>query len=272
LFLLDEARQPIVVAGVPPDYFSETGQRWGNPLYNWKQMERDGFRWWMRRFASMQRLVDIVRIDHFRGFEACWSIPVTCPTAIEGEWVKSPGRELFTEFNRQFRNYPILAEDLGLITPEVEQLRQDFEFPGMRVLQFGFSPYEPNTNQFLPHHYEHHTVAYTGTHDNDTTRGWFESESDETRQAVLNYLGYTTGDIAWDLMRLTSASVAQYAIFPMQDLLSLGSRARMNTPSTFGGNWSWRLEPGQLAPRIAERLADMTSLYGRCNTPIPAYV
>ncbi len=263
LFLLDRVRRPIVVAGVPPDYFSETGQRWGNPLYDWDAMRQNHFDWWMRRFASMRRMVDIVRIDHFRGFEACWHIPASSPTAVEGQWVASPGRELFEEFNLRFENYPILAEDLGLITPEVDLLRTDFEFPGMRVLQFAFDPFEPNTNQFLPHHYEPRTVVYTGTHDNDTTRGWYDSQSAETQAAVVKYLGCTSGDIAWDLIRLATSSVAQFAIFPMQDLLSLGSESRMNMPSTIGGNWSWRLEPGQLTSETARRMAELTTLYGR---------
>ncbi len=263
LFLLDENRQPIVVAGVPPDYFSATGQRWGNPLYDWDRMQHDGFDWWMRRFESMHRLVDIVRIDHFRGFEACWNIPAACETAIEGEWVKAPGRELFQAFRNRFSDYPILAEDLGLITAEVDELRKDLGFPGMRVLQFAFDPFEPESNQFLPHHYEPETVVYTGTHDNDTTRGWFESQSELTQDTVLKYLGRDRGDVTWEMIRLALASVAKFAIIPMQDLLSLGTTARMNTPSTIGGNWSWRLEPGQLTPEVAQRMAGLTLLFGR---------
>ncbi len=263
LFLLDEERQPLVVAGVPPDYFSETGQRWGNPLYNWDAMKQDGFAWWMRRFESMRRLVDIVRIDHFRGFQACWNIPASCETAIQGEWVKAPGSELFQEFQRRFSDYPILAEDLGLITPEVDALRKEFAFPGMRVLQFAFDPFEPDTNQFLPHHYEPETVAYTGTHDNDTTRGWFESQNEVTQAAVKKYLGCVSDDIAWQMIRLALSSVAKFAIIPMQDLLSLDSSARMNTPSTIGSNWSWRLQPGELTPQVAARMAELTILFGR---------
>ena len=263
LFQLDELRRPTVVAGVPPDYFSATGQRWGNPLYDWERMQADNFEWWMRRFESMRRLVDVVRIDHFRGFEAYWSIPVSCPTAVEGEWIKAPGNELFEEFNRRFADYPILAEDLGLITPEVDALRTDFGFPGMRVLQFAFAPFEPETNHFLPHHYEARTVVYTGTHDNDTSLGWFESQTPETQQVVREYAGGCTDNVAWALIRLAHSSVANLAIIPMQDVLSLGTEHRMNTPSTIGGNWSWRMEEHHIDEDVTQRLEHMTTLYGR---------
>ncbi len=262
-FELDEECQAALVAGVPPDYFSETGQRWGNPVYAWEQMRFDRFSWWVRRFEGTQTLVDIIRVDHFRGFEACWSIPAEEPTAINGTWVKAPGDELFGEIKRQLGDLPIVAEDLGLITPAVDQLRRDHDFPGMKVLQFAFDSIEDGSRTFLPHNHEKTSVVYTGTHDNDTTKGWFEKCSPTTKAIIEDYFGRTVDDPAWDFLRMAMASVANTAIFPMQDVLSLGSEARMNAPSTSSGNWSWRLPPDYASGGNAERLAKLVDLYQR---------
>jgi len=266
LFHLDERGRPNVVAGVPPDYFSATGQRWGNPLYNWEVMRSEGFSWWTRRVKSMLGLVDIVRVDHFRGFEAYWEVPAANKTAEKGRWVKAPGRELFTVLERELGELPVMAEDLGVITPEVVALRDHFGFPGMKVLQFAFEPSGSGlnaTNPFLPHNFTPNSVVYTGTHDNDTTRGWYRTRSDQERDLVRRYLARDDGDVVWDLIRLAYASVAHYAIIPMQDLLVLESNARMNRPSTLGGNWAWRYSPEDIGSWTAGRLREMTELYGR---------
>lgn len=265
-FKLDKEGQPIVVAGVPPDYFSATGQLWGNPLYNWEAMKKDKFKWWIHRIKGCLKLVDIIRIDHFRGFEAYWEIPFGEATAINGKWVKAPGMELFAEIQKQLGTLPILAEDLGVITPEVEDMRDHYEFPGMKILQFAFDSGEAGSsmdNPFLPHNYPQHCVVYTGSHDNDTSRGWFESATAGDQALARKYLNYYEEDIAWGFIRACEASTARICVIPAQDLLNLSSAARMNTPSTLGGNWEWRLLPGQLSGNLAARLRDLTQLFGR---------
>jgi 4-alpha-glucanotransferase len=264
LFLLDADRRPKVVAGVPPDYFSATGQLWGNPLYDWDAMRETRFAWWVARFRALMGQVDLVRLDHFRGFEAYWEIPAGQPNAIAGRWVKAPGRELLTTVRAELGHLPIIAEDLGLITPEVEALRIDFGLPGMRVLHFAFG--EDSRNPFLPHNYDRNTVVYTGTHDNDTTWGWYQSASEKQKDHVRRYLARDGSDIAWDLIRLVWSSVGDYAITPLQDVLGLGSEARMNFPGRPQGNWAWRFQPQQLSPWLLDRLADLTRLYGRDDT------
>lgn len=262
VFCLDDQGREIVIAGVPPDYFSKTGQRWGNPLYEWDAMAARGFSWWIRRFKSLFRLVDIIRIDHFRGFEACWAIPAEEETAVKGEWVKVPGDDLFETVRDELGRLPFLAEDLGLITPEVEALRKRFGFPGMKVLQFGFNDTSAD-NPHLPHNHARNSVIYTGTHDNDTTAGWFDGLDEEQRSAMETYLHFAVREPAWDLIRVAMASVARAAIIPMQDVLGLGNEARMNTPGNPSGNWAWRLRPDYDEGPCAGRLASLTELYGR---------
>jgi 4-alpha-glucanotransferase len=272
LFKLNAQGRPTHVAGVPPDYFSATGQLWGNPLYRWQRMAADGFRWWLDRMRHMLRLVDVVRLDHFRGFAACWTIPATAPTAATGRWVKTPGRKLFTVMKRAFGVLPIIAEDLGVITPDVVALRDAFGFPGMRVLQFAFSG-DPN-NHDLPHNHVPNAVVYTGTHDNDTTVGWYASRPgvgstrdaeriEHERAFCRAYLNTTGVEIHWDFIRAAYASVAHTAIVPMQDVLGLGSEARMNLPASEHGNWSWRCRPDDFAASIAKRLRELAYMYGR---------
>lgn len=263
LFFLDANGMPTVVAGVPPDYFSATGQRWGNPLYRWEKMAATGYRWWVARMRQAFSLYDVLRLDHFRGFEAYWEVPASAPTAIEGRWAPGPGADLFKTLQAELGDLPIIAEDLGLITPEVDALRLAFDLPGMKVLQFAFG--DDATNPYLPHNYTANYVVYTGTHDNDTSVGWFTTLDANTRAAVLTYLGRDeqTVDIAWDLMRLGLASVANYAITPLQDVLRLGSEARMNTPGRLGGNWAWRCPAEALSEELARQLRQLTRAYGR---------
>lgn len=273
-FQLDKNGTPTVVAGVPPDYFSKTGQLWGNPLYNWERMLKDGFQWWIERVRATFKVVDIARVDHFRGFAACWEIPGGDKTAERGRWVEAPGRQLFTAIRKALGELPIIAEDLGVITPDVVALREEFAFPGMRILQFGFGSDTKNID--LPHNYQQNVVAYTGTHDNDTTVGWFHSIAGEgsTRTAAqikreqkfcLNYLNSDGKQIHWDFIRGVWASVANTAVVPLQDVLGLGTEARMNLPNSTSGNWSWRYKAGVLTDEIAERLRDLTALYGRAK-------
>jgi 4-alpha-glucanotransferase len=262
IFELKEDLTPIRVAGVPPDYFSATGQRWGNPIYKWDMLKSRGFDWWVDRMRRTHALYDIIRLDHFRGFEAYWAIPAEDETAIHGEWVKAPGAALFKALKEKLGDLPIIAEDLGMITREVDALREQFGFPGMRVLQFGFSD-RPSHN-YLPHRYVTNTVVYTGTHDNDTTLGWWEHGVNETeRQAVYIYLNPAPNDIVWTLIRAASGSVADVCIFPVQDVLVLGSEARMNTPSTPQNNWTWRMAPGALSGGQAHGLAQLAELSDR---------
>jgi len=261
LFYLKENGEPSVVAGVPPDYFSETGQRWGNPLYRWERMAEDGYSWWAARLRMALTQADIVRLDHFRGFEAYWEIPAEEPTAAVGRWVKGPGAAFFEAMEEALGQLPIIAEDLGVITPEVEELRDRFGFPGMKILQFAFGG--ERNSAFLPHNFSPNCVVYTGTHDNDTIIGWYNSASEEERDHVRRYLARDGSDIAWDMIRLAYASVADMAIATMQDLMRLGNEARMNYPSRASGNWQWRYTPDMLTDEIAEWLAEITELYGR---------
>jgi 4-alpha-glucanotransferase len=261
LFQLDAQRRPRVVAGVPPDYFSATGQLWGNPLYDWPALKRTDYAWWLDRLRAALLLVDLVRLDHFRGFEAYWEIPAGRPNAVVGQWVKAPGEDLFQRIHQQLGGLPLIAEDLGLITPEVEALRDRFELPGMRVLQFAFG--DGPVNLYLPHNFNRRTLVYTGTHDNDTTRGWYAAAQDKERDHVRRYTCRDGSDIAWDLIRLGWASVADYAIAPLQDVLDLGTEARMNMPGRPAGNWSWRFQSHQLTAAQLGRLGDMTALYRR---------
>jgi 4-alpha-glucanotransferase len=272
LFKLDEEGNPTVVAGVPPDLFSETGQLWGNPLYDWSRMRATGFRWWIERMRAMLRTLDVARIDHFRGFAACWEVPAGDETAVNGKWVKVPGKELFEALKQALGELPVLAEDLGTITPDVHALRDRLGFPGMRVLQFAFGGGSDNTN--LPHNYVRSTVVYTGTHDNDTVVGWFNSRAGEAttldaeqvereREYCMKYLGTNGEEIHWDFIRAALASVADIAIIPLQDLLGLDSSARMNVPASEEGNWGWRLKPGALTEELSDKLKGMTETYGR---------
>jgi 4-alpha-glucanotransferase len=262
-FFLDESGMPAVVAGVPPDYFSDDGQRWGNPLYRWNVMKQQKFSWWIERFKRTLTLFDILRIDHFRGFEAYWEIPAGEKTARVGRWVKGPGAELFKEIKKKLGALPIIAEDLGVITPEVKALRKKFTFPGMKVLQFAFLN-GPEGN-FLPHNYESSYVVFTGTHDNDTARGWYEKASEHERDFVRRYCNTDGHEIQWDLIKLALKSVADMTIIPMQDVIGLGSEGRMNFPGTVEGNWEWRFTPDQIAPWAASRLYEIAALSGRCN-------
>ena len=262
LFSLNEDGSPAVVAGVPPDYFSETGQRWGNPLYRWYDMSQDNYAWWTARLKMSLTQADIVRIDHFRGFDAYWEIPATEPTAVIGKWIKGPGQAFFEAMESNLGELALIAEDLGLITPEVIALRDRFNFPGMKILQFAFGG-ERNSG-FLPHNFDSNCVVYAGTHDNETVRGWFGNASEDERRHVLNYLNVAGGDdIAWDLTRLAYASVADTAVSTLQDLMDLDNQARMNFPGKPSGNWQWRYEAHGLTDEIAQRLAAMTELYGR---------
>jgi 4-alpha-glucanotransferase len=261
LFHLDDRRRATAVAGVPPDYFSATGQLWGNPLYNWAASKKSGHQWWIARLRATLQQVDLVRLDHFRGFEAYWEIPANSPTAQTGHWVKGPGAELFQVLEKALGRLPLVAEDLGLITPEVEALRDQLGFPGMRVLQFAFA--DNSSNPYLPHNYVRNTVVYTGTHDNDTTAGWYQALQPHDRDKLLRYAPALERDPAHELMRVAWSSIADYAIAPVQDLLQLGSEARMNLPGKLGGNWSWRMRRDQLATSALDWLADLTALYGR---------
>jgi 4-alpha-glucanotransferase len=261
LFSIDEDGNPIFVAGVPPDYFSATGQLWGNPLYCWDVLAERGYDWWIERFRGTFALFDIVRLDHFRGFAAYWEVPASEETAINGRWVTGPGAALFEAVQDALGELPIIAEDLGLITPDVEELRDRLGFPGMKVLHFAFGgkPDDP----YLPHNYAPNCVVYTGTHDNDTTLGWWQTLPESERTFAQIYMGRDGHDISWDLIRLASSSVASMAIFPLQDVLKLGSEARMNTPGQAAGNWSWRYMPDQLNSDVAGRLRQLTEIYGR---------
>ncbi|MEP7148648.1 MAG: 4-alpha-glucanotransferase [Acidobacteriota bacterium] len=272
LFKLNEDGSPKFVAGVPPDYFSATGQLWGNPIYDWEAMRDDGFRWWIDRVITTLKCVDVVRIDHFRGFAAAWEVPGGDATAEKGCWVDVPGKELFTALKNELGNLPFWAEDLGVITPDVTDLRDEFGLPGMRILQYAFGG--DARNHDLPHNHINRCVAYTGTHDNDTAVGWWNSQAgagstrDESnigheREFCMQYLDTDGSEIHWDLIRAVWASVADTAIAPLQDLLGLGSGARMNLPASTSGNWQWRFRDGDLTADIAERLKELTEIYGR---------
>ena len=266
LFKLDERGSPIVAAGVPPDYFSATGQLWGNPLYEWNAMGATGYDWWIKRFRHLLELVDLVRIDHFRGFEAAWEVPAGATMAVVGQWVKGPGAAVFEAIGSALGGQPpVIAEDLGLITDEVRELLRSTGFPGMKVLQFAFG--EEADNPYLPHNYaDPNCVVYTGTHDNDTTRGWYTAASEHEREHAARYLGTDGTRIAQDLMRAALSSIANTALVPLQDVLDLGSEGRMNTPGSIEQNWTWRFRADQLDLERADCLAQMTVTYGRSQT------
>lgn len=270
-FDLDDTGQARTIAGVPPDYFAATGQRWGNPHYDWQQMKQDGFGWWVKRLRGALELYDMLRVDHFRGFESYWEIKASEQTAMNGRWVKTPGKALFNTLLETIGQLPFVAEDLGTITPAVDALRERYGWPGMKILQFAFDGHVDNP--YLPHNYTNsNCVVYTGTHDNDTTLGWFQQLTSADQQRVLSYLGLeraaqqdpsTTTDMPWPLIRCALASVARLAVLPMQDLLGLGKGHRMNTPGTNKENWSWRFEWNQVDPDMPGRLKEMVSIYGR---------
>jgi len=272
-FCLSDEGQPLQIAGVPPDYFSATGQRWGNPIYRWDRLKQSGYRWWVDRFRAALTLYDAVRIDHFRGFEAYWEIQGHEETALNGRWVKGPGAELFSVLQSEFGELPIIAENLGVITPEVEAIRTKFGFPGMAILQFAFGN-DPQGPSFRPHNYSRELAAYTGTHDNDTTLGWWNSSgtTDSTRTPAdvakehafaRAYLSFDEEPVNWVLIRGIMASVADLAIVPLQDVLGLGSEARMNLPGTAKGNWRWRFRKEALLPEFASQLRELVNLYDR---------
>jgi 4-alpha-glucanotransferase len=264
IFELDEQRRPLRVSGVPPDYFSKTGQLWGNPLYKWSVLEEHGFDWWVARIRRSLALFDIVRLDHFRGFEAYWSVAATETTAMNGQWVKGPGHALFARLKEVFGELPFIAEDLGLITVEVDELRDFFGMPGMRILQFGFA--DRGAHLYLPHRYVQNTVVYTGTHDNNTTLGWWQHNTTaEERANVQTYLRPIEhdGDIVWAMIKAAAGSVAKLCIIPMQDVLHLGTEARMNVPSAPHGNWTWRYSANALHPDFAQKLAAIMEMTDR---------
>ena len=265
IFSLDEETgEPAGMAGVPPDYFSATGQLWGNPVYLWDRLEKTDFHWWIERFRSILAYVDVIRIDHFRGFESFWNVSQGETTAMNGKWIEAKGEKLLEVVKQELGKLPIIAEDLGVITPEVEALRDKFEFPGMKILHFAFG--SGGGNPYLPFNfYNRNSVVYTGTHDNDTTVGWFNQLSEDERLGVLAYLGpIRSWGVHWDLIQVALSSVANQAIIPVQDLLGLDTDARMNVPSQAEGNWEWRYESGALTPEISDRLKMMTETYGRC--------
>ena len=272
-FQLDGDGDPAVVAGVPPDYFSATGQRWGNPIYRWEKLAADGYAWWLERFRAVLGQFDMVRLDHFRGFEAYWEVPASEPTAEHGRWVKGPGTALFEAARHEFGELPLVAENLGVITPEVEAIRNAFDLPGMSILQFAFGD-DPQGPSFRPHNFPRNLVAYTGTHDCDTTVGWWTSEGhgESTRTAesiarerefTCRYLNSDGHEMHWDFIHALEASVADTVLIPLQDVLGLGTSARMNQPATLGGNWRWRFRDGMLTPGIAQRLQSMARTYDR---------
>ncbi|MEB3288292.1 MAG: 4-alpha-glucanotransferase [Leptolyngbya sp.] len=264
-FMIDpETLAPAEMAGVPPDYFSATGQLWGNPTYNWEVLKKQGFEWWIQRLSTLLQYVDLIRVDHFRGLQAYWAIPAGETTAINGEWIEAPGEALFETVRQTLGSLPILAEDLGVITPEVEALRDQFDFPGMKILHFAFG--SGNDNPYLPFNYVHNSVVYTGTHDNNTTIGWYETASDYDKDRLQLYTGGIGSDgIHWTMIRIALMSVANQAIIPLQDVLGYGSDCRMNTPGVSGGNWGWRYRDGVLTEEIRERLRSLTEFSNRVS-------
>lgn len=262
LFKLDEQGQPTVVAGVPPDYFSETGQRWGNPLYDWQRHQEQNFSWWQHRLHTQLKLFDLIRIDHFRGFEACWEIPASCETAIDGQWVETPGDELFTKLLTIFGELPLVAEDLGIITEKVTALREKFAMPGMKILHFAFGG--DSSNAYLPHNHSQDSIVYTGTHDNDTSIGWYDSCEAHVKQHFNEYTDHAnTESVAWLLIKIALNSVSSMAIVPFQDVLELNGEHRMNVPGTVDGNWKWCFDWQMVQPEYAVRLKKLNELYGR---------
>ena len=262
LFCLDSKGYPTEVAGVPPDYFSATGQLWGNPLYDWAAHKKQGYKWWIARIKTQFTQVDYLRIDHFRGFESYWAVPAGEETAVNGQWKKGPGIDLFNAIKKALGELPIFAEDLGVITPEVEALRDECGFPGMKVLQFGFEAWPQDI--FYPHNFKStNCICYTGTHDNNTTLGWYNDVKEEARDRVRRYLNCDGANVSWDFIRLAMSSIAQYAIYPMQDVLRLGAEARMNVPGVLGANWAWRFEEKDIQEWHAVELKKMTQLFNR---------
>lgn len=263
LFALDKDGNPTFIAGVPPDYFSKTGQLWGNPLYRWKVHQADGYHWWLNRLSAVLRLVDIVRLDHFRGFAAYWEVPFGEETAVNGRWVPGPGEDFFATIQKSLGDLPIIAEDLGVITPDVVAMRERFNLPGMRITQFAFTgdPKEP----FLPHNHEKNSVVYTGTHDNDTSRGWYERVPEEEKSFYRRYLNRNGSQVAWDFIRATWSSVAVFALAPMQDFLELDNKARMNYPGNPSGNWTWRMLDSAMSTELQEKIKELNFLYDREN-------
>jgi 4-alpha-glucanotransferase len=266
LFRLRDDLTPDVVSGVPPDYFSAHGQRWGNPLYNWDTMRRNGYRWWLQRLRWATQTCDFIRLDHFRGFAQFWQIPADEPTAIKGHWVDGPGDEFFFKLNEALGGLPFFAEDLGLITPDVLALRDRHNIPGMAVLQFAFG--DPGAHAYLPHRLVPNRVIYTGTHDNDTTVGWWSTLSEKERDAVSALVGQCKDGTNWGLIRLAQSSPANFSVVPLQDVLGLGSEARLNTPSTHSGNYHWRCQPDALKPELAAKLAAVAEVTDRLPEPI----
>lgn len=264
LFYLNAKGKPTVVAGVPPDYFSPTGQRWGNPLYRWAVHKRSAYAWWLERLRATFKQVDIVRLDHFRGFAGYWEVPANMPTAEKGRWVKGPGKNFFRAIKAALGDLPIIAEDLGVITDDMLDLRDSFNLPGMKVLQFGFNGASP-ADPFLPHHYPTNCVVYTGTHDNDTVRGWYTTASQPEREFCLKYLQAEERDVTWSMIRAAWASVADMSLAPLQDLLDLGTEARMNFPGRATGNWGWRMNDDALRFDLLNRLAELNEVYSRAN-------
>jgi len=262
LFCLLKNGQPRVVAGVPPDYFSETGQRWGNPLYDWVAMKKEKFSWWRQRMQRQLELYDIIRIDHFRGLEAYWEIKASQETAVKGKWVKAPGNALFESFTEYFSELPLVAEDLGVITEKVTALRKKFNLPGMKILQFAFI--EDYNNAYLPHQHEQDSVVYTGTHDNETTLGWYQGLDFNIKEQVDSYFSSSGDEMPWPMIRAALGSVAQTAIVPLQDVLGLDNSARMNVPGVAKGNWQWQFSWSQVPENLSENLLKMNKIYGRC--------
>jgi 4-alpha-glucanotransferase len=276
LFYFDEDLLPTVVAGVPPDYFSATGQLWGNPLYRWDKHKETGYSWWLQRIQATLRLVDYVRIDHFRGFAAYWEIPYGMPTAIQGKWVPGPGGDIFRTIQEKLGSLPIIAEDLGVITPDVVAIRDQFNLPGMKLLQFAFST--DSADPFLPHNYTPNCVAYTGTHDNDTACGWYATSPEPERDYCRRYMARSGEDISWDMIRIIWSSVALMTLAPIQDFLALGTPARMNYPGKASGNWTWRISASALDDRsLINRIHEMNDLYSRLkdrdyNIPLQGHI
>jgi 4-alpha-glucanotransferase len=266
LFYFDSKGLPTVVAGVPPDYFSPTGQLWGNPLYHWDIHKNTGYAWWIERIKATLSTIDIIRLDHFRGFAGYWEVTADKPTAEIGRWIPGPGADFFNVVQQALGKLPIIAEDLGEITPDVVELRDAFRLPGMKIFQFAFAS-DPD-DAFLPHNYPVNCVAYTGTHDNDTALGWYESAPDKERDFFRRYLGRSGDDVSWDMIRAVWSSVASMALAPLQDLLKLDTSARMNFPSKPSGNWSWRCPPDALSPQLLERIREQNRLYSRLNKTV----
>jgi 4-alpha-glucanotransferase len=265
IFKLDRDKAPTAVSGVPPDYFSETGQLWNNPVYRWDVLKQTGYQWWIERMGHTLNCFDRVRIDHFRGLVKYWEVPADEKTALKGEWKEVPTEHFFKTLIEWFHRFPVIAEDLGFITPDVYEVMERFQFPGMKVLLFAFGDDDP-MHPFLPHTYPRNCVAYTGTHDNNTLRGWFDNEaSPEEKERLFRYLYRepSVDEIHWEMIRLVMMSVADMAVIPMQDILGLGKDARMNRPATPSGNWIWRLKPGQITPAVEDKLSVMTETYGR---------